>query len=442
MTTYYCTQCAGKYQPGTRIFEMRVQDIVRSLFVGTAAIAMTAVVTSIDSTSGAGFAFVSQAKAQGSGQGQGKMMQGESGQDRQGGQGGQGDGKGGDGKGGTGGVPRGVGSAEDGPDTSDRPPWAGSDPTEPKPSGRGGGRPDTAGTMKGDIFGDLIDVEWTAAGSPELDDDGNLKVVAYVDTDADGDGDVLLTEYLGLVGDPTLLIQWATDAEGDPVLTNVAYDEANPDATYSGAYTIVPGNVEFGRTSAARSPDGVLQQQIDEFESLLSSAVPGTVALTPEGRITMDVMEGDTQVAVTVDSPLVNLALYTVLMGTTRDLELDPTALATLNDIGVVPQALLAAAADKTATITVDYVAYLDTALGINVVERDTATKPPSTTITYEDLSSYTYTRSDTWSADVIAAVFGGEDLVATQGIDAFAQAADDYLQVIEYVHDNPGVLF
>ena len=86
--------------------------------------------------------------------------------------------------------------------------------------------------------------------------------------------------------------------------------------------------------------------------------------------------------------------------------------------------------------------AYLNTALGINTITRDTTTKPPSSTITYEDLSSYTYTRSSVWPASVITAVFGGADLTAPTGAEAFAQSADDYLQVIEYVHDNPSFTF
>ena len=41
-------------------------------------------------------------------------------------------------------------------DDSDRPPWAGGDPTQNPHSGGGEGKPDSAGTMKGDEYGDLI----------------------------------------------------------------------------------------------------------------------------------------------------------------------------------------------------------------------------------------------------------------------------------------------
>ena len=340
------------------------------------------------------------------------------------------------GQGGRGGVPHGVDRSDD---SSDRPGWAGPNPTEPKPSGMGGGRPGGSGTKKGGLYGDLYDIEWTAAGSPELDSDGNVEAVAYVDTDGDGVGDKLLSEQLGLDSNVTLLIKWVQDSEGAWELSNVAYDKADPTKTYSsvpGTYTIVTGTVDFGRTSVARSPDKVLQQQIDEFEKTLSTASAVTVG--PDGRIQLTTPDGE----VTVDSPLTNLALYAVLMGTDRDLTLDDAARDALSTAGVLPQALLAAAADKTGTITVDYVAYLDTALGINKVTTDNSTSPPTTTVTYDDLSSYTYTRSDVWSQAVIDTVFGGTNVVAPDGADAFAQAADDYLQVIEYAHDNPGVLF
>ena len=41
-------------------------------------------------------------------------------------------------------------------DDSDRPPWAGGDPGENPHSGGGDGKPDGAGTTKGDEYGDLI----------------------------------------------------------------------------------------------------------------------------------------------------------------------------------------------------------------------------------------------------------------------------------------------
>lgn len=113
---------------------------------------------------------------------------------------------------------------------------------------------------------------------------------------------------------------------------------------------------------------------------------------------------------------------------------------------GFNPAALLAAGADKTGTILVDTVIYINSILGINSPD-------------YFDFSTYEYDREDTWG-DVVVTVLvlqsdgvtykaepvnvydtplGGTDWVdTTEGsADDFAAAADDYLQVLEFVHDN-----
>jgi hypothetical protein len=121
---------------------------------------------------------------------------------------------------------------------------------------------------------------------------------------------------------------------------------------------------------------------------------------------------------------------------------------------GFDPAALLAAAGDKTGTIGVDTVVYMNSILGIN------------SGTTYYDFSDYQSDRTATW-ADATAtvlvldagdpddvaddvyrptlvnlydAVFGGTtwtDPTSDGGADDFAAAANDYLQVIEFVHDN-----
>lgn len=121
---------------------------------------------------------------------------------------------------------------------------------------------------------------------------------------------------------------------------------------------------------------------------------------------------------------------------------------------GFNPAALLAAAGDKTGTISVDTLVYMNSILGIN------------SGTTYYDFSDYQYDRTATWSAatatvlvldegdpadpaddvyrptlvNLYDAVFGStawSDPTSEGGADDFAAAANDYLQVIEFVHDN-----
>jgi hypothetical protein len=81
----------------------------------------------------------------------------------------------------------------------------------------------------------------------------------------------------------------------------------------------------------------------------------------------------------------------------------------------------------------------------------------PTSTLTYVDYSSFNYDRQSVYdgvmvtvlieqdgsyvptSVNLYDAVFNSTNYVSSDGgIDGFAQAADDALQVIEYIHDNP----
>lgn len=103
----------------------------------------------------------------------------------------------------------------------------------------------------------------------------------------------------------------------------------------------------------------------------------------------------------------------------------------------------LGSASSKTNEITTDTVVYLNTILGINNPEDG-----------YYDLSGFAYERTGvhtgtvTYLTDpegdgtyveqtesIMDAVFGGTGYSGT-GADAFAQAADDARQVIEFTHE------
>lgn len=290
---------------------------------------------------------------------------------------------------------------------SDRPAWAG---VKGGKAG-GGGKPFGAGTKKGDLYGDMYVLLRDPNGVPILVD-GKEQVIAFI-YDASG----ALVPLKDASGN---LVVIPYTPEGD-LATTVTIGTTT--------YNVYPAEVDLGRLSVARSPTKVLDKALADALATLKS---GTVTLDATGRLVVN--------GTTIDSPLANLALYDVYMttGTIPGITLPA---------GFNPAALLAAAADKTSAINVDTVIYMNSILGIN------------TNTTYYDFSSYNYDRYTTWKdvtvtvlvkqpdgsyvptpVNVYSTVFNSTNWVdptATGGADDFAAAADDYLQVIEFVHDN-----
>ena len=339
--------------------------------------------------------------AQGSGQGQ----QGPGGGGQHGGQaGGQAGGQmqGAGGQGGKSSMDK-VLEAEDDGDDSDRPTWAGEPGGEGRPGG--GGNPEP-GVTRGDEYGDLIVLlRDPVTGEPIVNEDG---------------------EYL--------------------VCLDVAC-EAPPVPTVDGEVPegVTPVEVEFGRASLARSPTSVIDHALEEALSNLTA--DGVVLATDTaGRITYTV-DGVTS---TIDSPLENLALYIDLMtglasDSTSQTEAALGALATLDTAA----ALFAGVADKTGDISLDYLFYQNQIADV--------VKSPDT---YYDFSGFTYDRdfgeTTYWvSTDGVNTTLYTIDLDAylqtiNGGLPAdgeyaalFAAAADDAVEVIEFVHTqiHPEVL-
>lgn len=292
---------------------------------------------------------------------------------------------------------------------SDRPAWAG---VKGGKAG-GGGKPFGAGTKKGDLYGDMYILLRDANGVPILVD-GKEQIIAFV---YDSNGQLV----------PLL------DAEGKPVV--IPYTETGDLATTvtvgETTYSVYPGEVDLGRLSVGRSPSKVLNHSLDEaLAKLTSDGV--VITLDAAGRLVVD--------GVVIDSPLENLALYKTYM-TTGSL---PGV--TLPE-GFNPAALLAAASDKTGSVSVDTVVYMNSILGINTSDK------------YYDFTTYNYDRASTWSSvtvtvlvqqpdgsyvatpvnvyDVVFDSSNWTDPTADGGADDFAKATDDYLQVLEFVHDN-----
>ena len=323
-------------------------------------------------------------------------------------------------------------AAEGEEEDSDRPTWAGTQGKDGKP-GRGNV---ASGTKKGTLFGDMyVLLRDENTGVPILSDAGFVQPV-----DADGT--------------PIEL-----DAEGAPV---------NPDLAIE---------VELGRQNVGRSPKFVLSTRYEE--ALLAINAADEVTVDPAGRLTLITNDDPTTTDVneasvkTIDAPLENLAIYVEIMNTgtltgvdgdtvfSSELQNLIDGVYTTDDL-VQAATLFAAAADKTGTIGVDNVVYLNSILDITGTLSDPL--DPTNTTEYVDFSAYTYDRSDaygdvtasvlvyvpdpdgdgplteTWvpqTVNIYDAVFGGvEDGIATTGATGFAQSADDSLQVIEFIHE------
>ena len=295
---------------------------------------------------------------------------------------------------------------------SDRPAWAGTPGKEGKP---GSGNV-ASGTKKGDVYGDMYVILRDANGVPILK---QLPDGTWVVQPVDKDGNVL-----------------ALDDEGGLI---------NPELA-------IP--VELGRLNVGRSPLTVLSTRYEEALDAINAA--DSVSLDASGRLVLTT-DGVTK---TIDAPLENLALYVELLnkgtitGVTDPSKFD-SSISYLVDGSLTSADLasaasfLAAASDKTSTLTIDKVVDMNTILGI------TGTLTDATGATYVDYSTYSYDRQSVYgdvTVNVLVKQEDGSYLPTTvnvydtlfnsteytgSNVAGFTQAADDALKVISYVHDN-----
>ncbi len=290
---------------------------------------------------------------------------------------------------------------------SDRPDWAG----EPGgKDGAGGGQPDTSGTTKGDLYGDLFIIARDANGVPILTAEGWVQPL-------DADGNPI-----------------ALDEDGHPL------DES------------LTQEVELGRLNVSRAPVSVLDNRAHEVMDLMLNATDLTTDAA--GRLVFT-LDGVTK---TIDSPLENLAIYTAIITTgtipgVDDLpgtEFDFLVDGQMTDEDLAASAVfLAAATDKTGVFTSDEIAYLNAFLGVN-------TQTVGSVI-YSDIdySDFAYSREDTYqdvTAEVLVlqedgswmptvvnvydAVFESEEANAAGSLDAYTVAADDARSIVNYIHE------
>ena len=299
--------------------------------------------------------------------------------------------------------------ADEPDDDSDRPDWAGTPGREGKP-----GQPNpNPGSKKGDLFGDMYVLLRDENGVPILTPEGFLQPV---------------------------------DADGNPLPLDDEGHLIDEDAAIE---------VELGRLNVGRAPERVLSVRYEEVLKNLNTADEISVDVT--GRITYTI-DG---VVKTIDSPLENLALYVELMNTgTLDGIVDTSKftgeLANLVDGTLTIDdyadavAFFAAASDKTGSVSIDQIVYMNAITGVE------GTLPDGYVQFTDDPFSFDYNREDiygdvtvevlvqqpdgTWvptTVNVYETVFTSTNYVSDDGgVDGFAQAADDAREVIEFVHE------
>ncbi len=303
--------------------------------------------------------------------------------------------------------------SDDGDDDSDRPPWAQGNKELNPHRGTGSGGTDT---QKGGDYGDIWIILRDDLGNPILDANGNIQPCL----------DTACTEVIHLTDDGELPPQYADDVI----------------------------EVEFGRLNIARAPSKVLDHSLVEAMAKLDGGVLGEdVTLDPSGRLVID--------GSTIDSPLENLAIYKALVSTEAvDGVVTLSVTAHAEGEGDVtytfslPEAMrldvaasaFAAASDKTGDLSVDEVVNISKFMDVDdELAGLVGDYQYSTTDTYGDVKVWILVEvspgvmeprlvniMDYVDFNSIPPIDGDSD-----GIDRFAQAADDSVQVLEFVHDN-----
>jgi hypothetical protein len=311
---------------------------------------------------------------------------------------------------------------------SDAPAWAGTPGKAGKPGdgkGAGGGT-----TKKGGDYGDLWVILRTDDGAPVLVKWVDGAMVLYPGT---GDISGWFVQPLDAAGNPIPL-----DEEGRPLEEGLTQE------------------VDLGRLNISRAPSTVLEHSLEEAISKLDGVIitPANIDDYTDAAGRLIDTAGNT-----IDSPLENLALYEALVNGTVSQDGNIVITVSVNQDGgaqtytltVNPTVALdlaasafAAASDKTSTLTVDSIAYISSFLDTNITAA---------------VDTFTYSREDTYKdvkvwvlIETTPGIFVPQEvnildvvifntitpIVADgNGIDTFAQAADDALQVIEYIHDN-----
>lgn len=360
----------------------------------------------------------------------------------------QGNGKGGPGGNGHDSDPSGD---DEGDEDSDRPPWAGNPDENPHI-----GKNPNSGVTKGGMYGDLYILYRDDNGEPILNADGLVQVIAFEALGYDEYGEPILV--YDSEGFP---IQYADEGEEGFVLEyNEEGDLVVPDG-------VAPAGVDFGRINLVRSPPHVLASALAEAGKSLTSSNVITITQDFCGRLMAvyeEVDEDGNNLTKTIDSPRENMAIYKDIMtgGGTVSAWLAPyfSSGSLTGNLMDVAASAFAAGGDKTGTVIIDEIVYVNTFLGINL------TSGPGIVDDYFDFSGYGYSRAGYDDKYIIMKVVDGvydEDRTPTSinqaaadghfgytgkwnqdpdwnGIRGFRTAADDAVQVLEFVHGDSNI--
>ncbi len=395
---------------------MKTRYTLNKLAIAMAAALTVTVAMPVMEPAHAGFFMNDVAAAEDGDHGSGGHM-GGGGQGQRGGQGAGEKGGGHSGSGGKGGHSTAEVLADDGgeEEESDKPAWAGRDGDhEQRPGGGNAG----GSTMKGGDYGDLVVMLRTDDGTIVAEGNTTYAVVVA----ADG----TFIRYEEVVGGelPSL-------AEGESYLP-----------------------VEFGRLNVARSPASVLEHSLVEALSKLDGATEVTVDAA--GRLVFD--------GVTIDSPLENLALYEALLTTDAvDGVITLTVSANMDGQDVtyswsIPEdmdrldlaaAALAAASDKTGDLTIDEIMGITSFVGAEDALADlVASYTYDPNLVYEGRTADVLLNLEPFEDKLVSELIADgfitftpvdayiQDNVEATGIDVFTQAADDAVQVLEFIHE------
>ncbi|MDH3242316.1 MAG: hypothetical protein OEO83_16810 [Alphaproteobacteria bacterium] len=189
------------------------------------------------------------------------------------------------------------------------------------------------------------------------------------------------------------VFRWQGGRKGSDSLEDRVLRQGERPAWAAGA---VPEDLELGRLNVARAPESMRAHALIEVYA-------GNLDKDGDG-----VIDADADLDA-IESPVANLALYERAMeaGTWP---LDQAA------------KFLGRAADKSIPIGAETVEAINLILG---VPDDSAS-----------IDGFSYDRSQTYPADIIESVFGGQNYTGT-GVGGFAQAADDERAVTKYLHDH-----
>lgn len=342
------------------------------------------------------------------------------------------------------GVP--MGGGEPDPD-SDRPEWAGgnTDLNDHNKKDEGG----TSGGSAGE-YGDLYVLLRDLDGVPEMLD------IPVVDEEGNPTGEIIwVVQPVDVDGEPLEL-----DAEGG--LTPESLLLAQP--------------VDFGRLNIVRSPQSVLDQALGEALKVINAGVAFSLDFC--GRLTIWNYDESGEVLIitkTIDSPRENMALYQEIMNFGFDGEL--IKLATWDiDPYVLAASCFAAGSDKTGTVNIDEVVYINgfmDCLGCDPILNEHEYNFDNENLWYFNFgdcdchSQFQYNRDvykdrmlnitilypdGTWEVETVSIWQAMEDrqlFTYRWGleenkfrVDGFAAAVDDAVQVLEFVHGNTNIEF